>query len=168
MTAPADSKANKLLQLSDDVSRIAATLARLSTAPQAAEAELQKPPEGDVPDVSLETIRSVIRSRRLRSTYFRDDLFADPAWDMLLHLLEAEIAQFRTTVSSLCDQAGVPPTTALRWIKKLTDKGMFVRRADPSDGRRVFVELSRESSTAMRRYFAARSGEAGLNQNAAA
>jgi DNA-binding MarR family transcriptional regulator len=36
----------------------------------------------------------------------------------------------------------------------MTDKGLFVRRADPHDGRRVFVELSREASVAMRRYFA--------------
>jgi DNA-binding MarR family transcriptional regulator len=36
----------------------------------------------------------------------------------------------------------------------MTDKGIFVRRADPHDGRRVFVELSRDASFAMRRYFA--------------
>jgi DNA-binding MarR family transcriptional regulator len=36
----------------------------------------------------------------------------------------------------------------------MTDKGIFVRRADPHDGRRVFVELSKDASLAMRRYFA--------------
>jgi DNA-binding MarR family transcriptional regulator len=57
-------------------------------------------------------------------------------------------------VSSLCIAAAVPATTALRWVKNMTDTGLFVRRADPHDGRRVFVELSREASVAMRRYFA--------------
>ena len=36
----------------------------------------------------------------------------------------------------------------------MTDEGIFVRRADRHDGRRVFVELSSQASSAMRRYFA--------------
>jgi hypothetical protein len=149
-----DPGAERLRQLSDEVSRIAATLARLSTVPAETHSELRKPVEGEVPDVPVETVRSVIRARRLRSRYFAEDLFADPAWDMLLDLLQAEIAQLRVPVSSLCIAAAVPATTALRWLKSMTDKGIFVRRADPHDGRRVFVELSRDASFAMRRYFA--------------
>jgi DNA-binding MarR family transcriptional regulator len=96
----------------------------------------------------------VIRARRLRSRHFEEELFADPAWDMLLDLLQAEISQLRVPVSSLCIAAAVPPTTALRWLKTLVEEGVFVRRADPHDGRRVFVELAPESSQALRRYFA--------------
>lgn len=149
-----DPGAERLRQLSDEVSRIAATLARLSTVPVAVEPELRKPVDGDLPDVSVEAVRSVIRARRLRARFFAEDLFADPAWDMLLDLLQAEIAQLRVPVSSLCIAAAVPATTALRWLKSMTDKGLFVRRADPHDGRRVFVELSSTASMAMRRYFA--------------
>jgi DNA-binding MarR family transcriptional regulator len=149
-----DPGAERLRQLSDEVGRIAATLARLSNVPANPPPELRKPVEDDVPDVSVETVRSVIRARRLRARYFAEDLFADPAWDMLLDLLQAEIAQLRVPVSSLCIAAAVPATTALRWLKNMTDKGIFVRRADPHDGRRVFVELSRDASIAMRRYFA--------------
>jgi len=143
----------RLRQLSDEVSRIAATLARLSTGP--GQAPVEKPePAGDAPPVSLETIRQVIRARRLRARFFDEELFADPAWDMLLDLLQAEIAQHRVPVSSLCIAAAVPATTALRWIKTMTDAGLFNRRSDPHDGRRVFVELSQEASQALRRYFA--------------
>jgi DNA-binding MarR family transcriptional regulator len=149
-----DQGAERLRQLSDEVNRIAATLARLSTEPAAAGAELRMPVESDVPDIPVETVRSVIRARRLRSRYFSEELFADPAWDMLLDLIQAEIAQLRVPVSSLCIAAAVPATTALRWLKGMTEQGIFVRRADPHDGRRVFVELSREASIAMRRYFA--------------
>ena len=149
-----DPGAERLRQLSDEVGRIAATLARLSTVPVAPEVELRKPVGQDVPDVSVESVRSVIRARRLRGRFFAEDLFADPAWDMLLDLLQAEIAQLRVPVSSLCIAAAVPATTALRWLKGMTDKGIFVRRADPHDGRRVFVELSPDASVAMRRYFA--------------
>jgi DNA-binding MarR family transcriptional regulator len=144
--------AARLRQLSDEVSRIAATLARLSVGPDAS-VEKPPPPKGEVPSGSLDTIRQVIRARRLRARYFEEELFADPAWDMLLDLLQAEIAQHRVPVSSLCIAAAVPATTALRWIKSMTDTGIFRRRADPHDGRRVFVELAPSASEAMRRYF---------------
>jgi DNA-binding MarR family transcriptional regulator len=98
-------------------------------------------------------VRQVIRARRLRSRYFDEEMFADPAWDMLLDLLQAEIAQHRVPVSSLCIAAAVPATTALRWIKTMTDAGLFRRRADPHDGRRIFVELAPQASDALRRYF---------------
>jgi DNA-binding MarR family transcriptional regulator len=151
--AATDKSAARLRQLSDEVSRIASTLARLSTGPGAA-----RMPEitttGNIPDVPIEDVRAVIRARRMRSRYFAEDLFADPAWDMLLDLLQAEIAQLRVPVSSLCIAAAVPATTALRWLKSMTAQGIFLRRADPHDGRRVFVELSPHASQAMRRYFA--------------
>ena len=99
-------------------------------------------------------VRAVIRAPRLRARYFPEHLFADPAWDMLLDLLQAEIAQLRVPVSSLCIAAAVPATTALRWLKTMVEEGLFVRRADPHDGRRVFVELAPQSSSALRRYFA--------------
>ena len=149
-----DQSADRLRQLSDEVSRIASTLARLSTEPRVAAQPAHPVNDVDVPPVAADTVRAVIRARRLRTRFFEEDLFADPAWDMLLDLLQAEIAQLRVPVSSLCIAAAVPATTALRWLKTMTDKGLFVRRADPHDGRRIFVELAPATSVAMRRYFA--------------
>ena len=146
----------RLRQLSDEMGRIAATLARLSSTPDETAPvviRLIEPPK-DAPPLSVDVVRAEIRSRRLRSRFFTEELFADPAWDMLLDLTQAEIAQHRVPVSSLCIAAAVPATTALRWIKSMTDAGLFVRRADPHDGRRVFVELSPQASAAMRGYFA--------------
>jgi DNA-binding MarR family transcriptional regulator len=150
----ADQSAERLRQLGDEVSRIAAALARLSSGPAAALQTVSPVSAGDAPDVSAETVRGVIRARRLRSRYFPQELFADPAWDMLLDLLQAEIAQLRVPVSSLCIAAAVPATTALRWLKAMVQQGLFVRRADPHDGRRVFVELAPDASRALRQYFA--------------
>jgi DNA-binding MarR family transcriptional regulator len=93
-------------------------------------------------------------SPALRARYFGENLFADPAWDMLLDLLQAEISQVRVPVSSLCIAAAVPATTVLRWLKTMVGQGLVVRRADPWDRRRVFVELAPETSHALRRYFA--------------
>ena len=150
----ADKSAERLRQLSEEVSRIASTLARLSTGPATQLRPSERVATGDAPPISAETVRSVIRARRLRARYFQEDLFADPAWDMLLDLLQAEIAQLRVPVSSLCIAAAVPATTALRWLKTMVGQGIFIRRADPHDGRRVFVELAPEASSAIRRYFA--------------
>lgn len=148
-----DSSNERLRQLSDEVSRIASTLARLSADPGAPAGVVQPRPVAELAPVSLETVRSVIRARRLRPRYFPEELFADPAWDMMLDLLQAEIAQLRVPVSSLCVGAAVPATTALRWLKTMVSRGLFIRRADPHDGRRVFVELAPETSYALRSYF---------------
>jgi DNA-binding MarR family transcriptional regulator len=148
-----EQNAERLRQLSDEVSRIASTLARLSAGPGAVRPAPEPVPAGEAPIVSADTVRTVIRARRLRARYFSEELFADPAWDMLLDLLQAEIAQLRVPVSSLCIAAAVPATTALRWLKTMVSKGLFIRRADPHDGRRVFVELAPEASNALRRYF---------------
>jgi hypothetical protein len=150
-----DSGAARLRQLSDEVARIAATLARLSTGPQASPAKAPLADKGgDARPIGPEIVRAVIGARRLRARYFDAELFADPAWDMLLDLVQAEIDQLRVPVSNLCIAAAVPATTALRWIKTMSDNGLLVRRPDPHDGRRVFVEMSPETSLAMRRYFA--------------
>jgi hypothetical protein len=150
----ADKNAARLRQLSDEVSRIAATLARLSTGPAATSRPVEVDARGEAPEVSVEIVRTIIRARRLRSRYFPEELFADPAWDMLLDLLQAEISKLRVPVSSLCIAAAVPATTALRWLKTMVQEGLFLRRADPHDGRRVFVELAPHASQALRRYFA--------------
>jgi DNA-binding MarR family transcriptional regulator len=150
----ADKNAARLRQLSEEVNRIASTLARLSTGPGATPPAPTPIASEDLPPVSAETVRSVIRARRLRSRYFAEHLFADPAWDMLLDLLQAEISHLRVPVSSLCIAAAVPATTALRWLKTMVQEGLFIRHADPHDGRRVFVELAPATSQALRRYFA--------------
>ncbi len=99
-------------------------------------------------------VRRVIAARQARGKFFDGDLFADPAWDMLLDLTAAHAEHTRVSVTSLCIAAGVPGTTALRWIKQLVDSDVFVRVADPTDKRRAFIALSEGSLRAMARYFA--------------
>ena len=144
----------RLLELSDQVSRIATTLARLSTDPECSSADAQTDEAVADWENLGRAVTAVIQARRLRAHYFDEELFADPAWDMMLDLFRAELCQRRIATSSLCVAAAVPATTALRWIKAMTEKGLFVRHDDPFDGRRVYIELSPEVSEALRRYFA--------------
>lgn len=108
----------------------------------------------DAPSPDPRCVRKVIASRQARARFFDAELFADPAWDMLLDLTAAEGEGERVSVTSLCIAAAVPATTGLRWIKQLVDCGVFERVADPNDRRRAFIGLSAQSRKAMARYFA--------------
>ncbi len=105
-----------------------------------------------LPDPRL--VRRIIRQRQLRARFFEGDLFADPAWDMLLDLTAARAEHVRVSVTSLCIASGVPPTTALRWIAQMTDAGLLQRVDDETDRRRAFITLTEKASDDIARYFA--------------
>ena len=104
-------------------------------------------------------VRRVIRRRQDRHKHFPANLFADPAWDMLLDLAAAKAERKRVSITSLCLASGVPMTTALRWLSVLADKKLIERKEDPADGRRVFVELTDDAFAAMARYFNSLDGD---------
>ena len=87
-------------------------------------------------------VKRLISERRQRGTFFPGELFADPAWELLLALTLAQAQGRRTSITTLCNQVEIPASTALRWIAKLTDQGLFIRRDDETDKRRKFIELS--------------------------
>jgi hypothetical protein len=126
--------------LSIEAARIAEALARL-----AADSGL---PETLIP-VEASTIRRLIRLRRDRERFFPAELFADPAWDMLLDLAAARLEGQRVSVSSLCIAAAVPTTTALRWVRTLSESGLFERHMDKSDMRRTWIGLSDAAAAGM-------------------
>lgn len=97
--------------------------------------------------------RNQIRQRRTRDRYFRAEMFADPAWDMMLDLYAAHYEERRVSVSSLCIAAAVPATTALRWINLLTKDAVLERRKDLADGRRIYVHLSEQTRLKLDDYF---------------
>jgi hypothetical protein len=131
-----------LKELADEVARIAKTLQTLASE-DSRSAMVPSAPRGQTGQAGeAAIIRAMIRVRRLRNQFFPAELFADPAWDMLLDLMAARLEGRAVAVSSLCIASAVPPTTALRWIKTLTDARLFERVADSNDGRRVFIELT--------------------------
>lgn len=114
-------------------------------------ASLMPKPSFPKPD----TVRRAIRQRQARARFFDPELFADPAWDMLLDLTAAHGEGQQVCVTSLCIASGVPPTTALRWIGQMVEQGVFIRVEDEADRRRAFIALSEKSRECMARYFAA-------------
>ncbi|CDO37109.1 MarR family transcriptional regulator [Novosphingobium sp. KN65.2] len=161
-----------LLRLTEQVSQIAGRIERLapgaSPAPASAASAFSFEPAGSqgqargayagrevarptLPDAQM--VRQIIRLRQLRGRFLDEELFADPAWDMLLDLTAARLERKRVSVTSLCIASGVPPTTALRWIGQMVEAGLFVRVCDDSDRRRAFIELTEPAVDAMARYF---------------
>lgn len=179
-----------LLRLTEQVGQIAERLDRLATGPgtapatapgssgpdsagsafrfEAAKRGFSGPEDGSarlvraarpaLPDPRL--VRRIIRQRQLRARFFDGDLFADPAWDMLLDLTAARAEHNRVSVTSLCIASGVPPTTALRWIGQMTEAGLFERLEDEADRRRAFIALTDKAAEGMARYFAEVGGAA--------
>ena len=114
------------------------------------EADLQQAPQQAK---GFQKIRQIIRDRSKRQRFFDSDLFADPAWDILLELYACELGQSRVSVSKLCLAANVPATTALRWINVLEKRGLVERIADWQDARRFWVALTPAGLEKMQRYF---------------
>jgi hypothetical protein len=79
------------------------------------------------------------------------NLFADPAWFILLDLFVRQHSGLDTGVSSACRASFSPVTTALRHIAIMTERNIIVRRFDPRDQRRVYLELTEETKQEIQR-----------------
>lgn len=117
MREPDSSDADMLSELSKEAARISralASLAKPGSGLRRQPVDAQKEAKLSVPEISARFVRDIIRQRRAREQDLPANLFADPAWDILLDLTAARIEQKRVSVSSLCIAAAVPSTTALR------------------------------------------------------
>lgn len=138
------------LPLQEKVSRVLQSLARGSFAKTASDIEM--PGKADL-EVSEEALDRIIHEWRERPHFVPGDLLADPAWAMLLELLQAECQDRQVSLPGLCEVSAVPASSAARWLKALEQRGLIVRRAASGDPKDEFVELSSKGSTALRRYF---------------
>jgi hypothetical protein len=79
------------------------------------------------------------------------NLFADPAWFIMLDLFVRQHSGLQTSVSSACHASFSPVTTALRHLAILTERNIIEREYDPVDQRRVFVKLTEEAKAEIQR-----------------
>lgn len=118
---------------------LAAHLASFSRGSYAARAAA---PASDDGRAMAGQLRRYLSARRLRDTLFPHDLFADPAWDILLDLFASELEGKHVSVSSACIASGVPSPTALRWLHRLEELGLIKREPDGADDRRAALTLT--------------------------
>jgi hypothetical protein len=151
--------ANELLAMARELeigSSVATHLADIGIPLEARESG--RTPAGQDHPIWVELARQTYEDRRRRTKIFQsEDLFGEPAWDILLDLFIAAKERRRVSVTSACIGSAVPSTTALRWIAILEKQSLLVREADPGDARRVYVKLSARGYAAMLEYFASAS-----------
>lgn len=99
--------------------------------------------------------REAYAVRRRRGAIFaNDEIFGEPAWDILLDLYIAHVESKPVSVSSACIGSAAPPTTGLRWLGVLAEQELILRQHDPEDQRRVLVYLTEKGLASMDEYFA--------------
>lgn len=81
---------------------------------------------------------ATIAFRRDRAERFGPDLFADPAWELLLAAYISEVEGRRIDLAALAAEPFVPRRVADRWIKILVERGWLdVGRATAPDATEV-------------------------------
>jgi DNA-binding MarR family transcriptional regulator len=93
--------------------------------------------------------RHLYKERRARDEILGGDLFGDPMWDLMLELYAAAGEGEKVSVSSACAASGAPASSAIRYIKAMTKRGLLVRDDCPTDARRVYVRLSNHGRQVM-------------------
>lgn len=86
--------------------------------------------------------KSIADARRKLGGHLDASLFANPGMDIMLFLFAEGINGATVTTNACCAAAGVPRTTALRWIKLLQDRGLIDGSDDVSDRRVTMLALS--------------------------
>ena len=139
---------NFLTHIADSLSAMAVELNRLASTST-------ESPIGAAPIDVVAVAQSIYQSRRRRMQIFADEeLFGEPAWDILLDLFVATRRGKQISVTSACIASAVPSTTALRWLRILESKGLIVRETDSTDARRTFVRLADHTCAMMEAYLA--------------
>jgi len=87
-----------------------------------------------------------------------EDLFGEPAWDILLDLFIRQTRDEKISVPkvSIGDQA--PAKTTLRWFLVLEENGLIAQEQDPDNTNQVLLRFTPTGYEAMLRYFEAIAG----------
>ena len=92
-------------------------------------------------DIGEEQVLCLLAARRKRAEIFGEDIFSDPAWDIVLELFAAELGDRRVRLEDLAPIA--PKSVLARWVGVLEERGLVecVGRLDPSE---CWIQLSRD------------------------
>ena len=97
---------------------------------------------------------AIYRARRSRAKMLIEELFGEPAWDMILALYCLPARGERLSVTGLSYAANVAPTTGLRVQAALAEKGLIEKEQEKADARRFLVSLTEKGRTLLECYLA--------------
>lgn len=90
--------------------------------------------------------------QRLRANEFGRELFTIPAFEMLLDLYTRASVQ-PVSLTSLTGSSSASERNSQRIVHRLAERGFVELHRDPSDGRRIIVELKEETAVMLDRFF---------------
>ncbi len=132
--------------LRSDLARLAQLIDNSEQAPDATShacGPVPPPADGSATAPALAAcIRDLLKREARRRGIGGGDVFGDPAWEMLLDLMLANIQDRRVSVSSACIASGAPMSTALRLVGRLVDEGVLHKIPDATDRRRHFLVIN--------------------------
>jgi len=91
-------------------------------------------------------------ARRKRDKILSDDLFGEPAWDMILALYCLPARGEKLSVTGLSYAANAPPSTGHRVQAALSKQGLIERKREKSDARRQIVQLTLKGRALLENY----------------
>ena len=103
--------------------------------------------------LTKERLLSLIRSNEVKKKYFTDDFFNDPAWNMLLDLMQNHLENKEVTASSLYFSSNSPIATASRRLSEMEKARLVTKRQDAGDKRRQIVEITAYAYQKIEDYF---------------
>lgn len=103
----------------------------------------------------LERAKAILRVRRARERLLGRAVIGEPVFDLLL-CLYVRSGQTETSLTSLARPAGVPYSSAIRWISYLNDKGLVERTESRTDRRATCVRLTDYGRAVMDEFLAVR------------
>lgn len=136
--------------VSEEIASIKAINRHLSILSGLAEHRAAGPIADDRTADLKEVARGLLRSEQGRTEILSPAL-PHCAWMILIDLFANE-GQQHVSVSSACIASLSPPTTALRWIQTLEERGLIGRSCDNMDGRRTLLFLTDHGRQAAVRY----------------
>jgi DNA-binding MarR family transcriptional regulator len=87
--------------------------------------------------------RTNLALRNLRRQLLGTELSSEHCWELLLTLYVNWSQGARISVTDLANETCIAPATVIRWLTVLANNLMICREADPHDGRRTWISLTR-------------------------
>jgi hypothetical protein len=79
-----------------------------------------------ISDQAASTAAAILEIRRSRAESLPGEIFADPAWDLLLELFVADAHGRRLTGHDVSRRCGIAPTVLSRWLLVISERGLIV------------------------------------------
>ncbi|MCY1669465.1 MarR family transcriptional regulator [Novosphingobium sp. SL115] len=90
-----------------------------------------------------QTAQTTLSLHQLRRDIFGAELASEHSWEIMLTLYVAWSQGSRISVTDLAHETGIATATVVRWLAVLANSQMVARAADPNDGRRTWISLTK-------------------------